>query len=35
VAVVDDGRIVEIGAHDDLVAADGDYAALWHSWQHE
>ncbi|WP_028044999.1 ABC transporter ATP-binding protein [Cellulomonas sp. URHE0023] len=35
VAVVDDGRIVEIGAHDDLVAAGGDYAALWHSWQHE
>jgi len=35
VAVVDDGRIVEIGAHDDLVAAGGEYAALWHSWQHE
>ena len=35
VAVVDGGRIVEIGAHDDLVAAGGDYAALWHSWQHE
>ena len=35
VAVVDDGRITEIGAHDELVAAGGDYAALWHSWQHE
>jgi len=32
VAVVDGGRITELGAHDDLVAAGGDYAALWHSW---
>jgi ABC-type multidrug transport system fused ATPase/permease subunit len=35
VAVVDAGRISEIGPHDDLVAAGGDYAALWHSWQRE
>lgn len=35
VAVVDAGRITEIGAHDDLVDADGDYAALWHSWQQD
>jgi ABC-type multidrug transport system fused ATPase/permease subunit len=35
VAVVDAGRITEIGSHDELVAAGGDYAALWHSWQHE
>ena len=35
VAVVDSGRIVEIGSHDELVAAGGDYAALWHSWQQE
>jgi ABC-type multidrug transport system fused ATPase/permease subunit len=35
VAVVQDGRIAEIGPHADLVAADGDYAALWRSWQHE
>ncbi len=35
VAVVEDGRITELGSHDDLVAADGSYAALWHSWQHE
>jgi ABC-type multidrug transport system fused ATPase/permease subunit len=35
VAVVADGRIQEIGPHDDLVAADGSYAALWHSWQRE
>lgn len=32
VAVVDDGRIVELGSHDDLVAAGGSYAALWRSW---
>jgi len=35
VAVVEAGRIAEIGPHDDLVAADGSYAALWHSWQRE
>ncbi|GAA1974048.1 ABC transporter ATP-binding protein [Isoptericola halotolerans] len=35
VAVVDGGRITEIGPHDDLVAADGEYARLWRSWQHE
>ncbi|WP_425954978.1 ABC transporter ATP-binding protein [Xylanimonas sp. McL0601] len=35
VAVVEDGRITELGAHDELVAAGGSYAALWHSWQHE
>ena len=35
VAVVDGGRIVEIGSHDELVAAGGDYAKLWRSWQQE
>ncbi|GAA3804908.1 ABC transporter ATP-binding protein [Cellulomonas soli] len=35
VAVVDAGRITEIGPHEELVAAGGDYAALWRSWQHE
>lgn len=35
VAVVDGGRITEIGPHAELVAAGGDYARLWHSWQSE
>ena len=35
VAVVDDGRISEIGPHDELVAAGGEYAALWRSWEQE
>jgi ABC-type multidrug transport system fused ATPase/permease subunit len=35
VAVVEDGRIIEIGSHADLVARDGSYAALWRSWRDE
>nr|WP_196415084.1 ABC transporter ATP-binding protein [Actinoplanes aureus]MBG0563295.1 ABC transporter ATP-binding protein [Actinoplanes aureus] len=33
VAVIEDGRIVELGPHDQLVAAGGAYAALWRSWR--
>jgi ABC-type multidrug transport system fused ATPase/permease subunit len=32
VAVVIDGRIVELGSHDELVALDGEYAGLWRAW---
>ncbi|WP_339131649.1 ABC transporter ATP-binding protein [Streptomyces sp. f51] len=32
VAVMEDGRLTELGTHDELVAAGGPYAALWHSW---
>ena len=35
IAVVEDGRIVELGGHDELVDAEGPYAALWHSWHGE
>jgi ABC-type multidrug transport system fused ATPase/permease subunit len=35
VAVVEDGRITELGSHDELVEAGGSYAALWESWQGE
>jgi ABC-type multidrug transport system fused ATPase/permease subunit len=35
VAVVDDGAVTEIGTHDELIAADGAYAALWRSWRDE
>jgi ATP-binding cassette subfamily C protein len=32
VAVVEDGRIRELGSHHELVAAGGSYAALWRAW---
>ena len=32
IAVVSDGRIVELGSHDELMAANGEYAALWRAW---
>jgi ABC-type multidrug transport system fused ATPase/permease subunit len=33
IAVVEDGRVSELGTHDELVSAGGAYAALWRSWR--
>jgi ATP-binding cassette, subfamily C, bacterial len=35
VAVMEDGRLTELGPHESLVRADGAYAALWRSWHGE
>jgi ABC-type multidrug transport system fused ATPase/permease subunit len=35
VCVVVDGRVAELGTHDELVAMQGEYAALWRSWRNE
>lgn len=35
VAVVEDGKITEIGSHDELIESDGSYASLWRSWHGE
>jgi ABC-type multidrug transport system fused ATPase/permease subunit len=32
IAVVIDGRIAELGSHDELVGARGEYASLWRAW---
>jgi ABC-type multidrug transport system fused ATPase/permease subunit len=32
IAVVIDGRIVELGSHDELLALNGEYAKLWEAW---
>jgi ATP-binding cassette subfamily B protein len=35
IAVVDGGRIVEVGHHDDLVAAGGRYAEMFETWSRQ
>jgi ATP-binding cassette subfamily C protein len=32
VAVMEDGRVTELGTHEELVTAEGAYAALWRTW---
>jgi ABC-type multidrug transport system fused ATPase/permease subunit len=32
IAVLIDGRVAELGSHDELVAAGGEYASLWQRW---
>lgn len=33
IAVVEEGLVVEIGSHDELLELDGQYADLWRTWR--
>jgi ATP-binding cassette, subfamily B, bacterial len=33
IAVLDSGRLVELGTHDELLARGGAYAAMWDAWE--
>ncbi len=35
IIVLEQGRIIEQGSHNDLILAQGNYAKLWHAQQHE
>jgi ABC-type multidrug transport system fused ATPase/permease subunit len=35
VAVMQQGRLVELGSHDELMALNGEYALLWRTWNSE
>ena len=35
IAVLEGGEIVELGSHDELVAAGGHYAELYATWEQQ
>jgi len=33
IAVLDSGRVVEVGTHDELIALEGSYASMWEAFE--